>query len=99
MEYTYPAATADKDEGDASSGASSRAPSTPKQSMMKGATPTMSRRHMSSCMVSYVMYQQGAITHWAPAKLPTASVQAGILQRGCPFCLDAMITLSGVTQE
>ena len=49
MDYLYPAARADEDEVDASSGASSRAPSTSKQSWTKCATPTMLRCHMNSC--------------------------------------------------
>ena len=40
MGHIYPAARADGDEVDASSGASSRAPSTSKRSLMKCATPT-----------------------------------------------------------
>ena len=59
-DYIYPAARADEDEVDASSGASSRAPSTSKQTLMRSATPTTCTQllhieccaaNMNSCMV------------------------------------------------
>ena len=51
--HIYLAARANKDEVDASSGASDRAPGTSKDipDVMQRATPTVPRRHMSGCTV------------------------------------------------
>ena len=62
MYYIYPAARADEDEVDASSGASDRAPRTSKQSMLKCATPTMSCCHMNEWRHHWGM--NGVLHRW-----------------------------------